>query len=513
MSVFERTLLAGKIHTDLSAADLRSLAAHHETTASTGAARYITKIRNRSAKNTYIVEDGVEVGVRQQPISLEKATAIAKDVRAYLADKEMIQVDRNLGLNDEWRLGCRLMISKPYARIAYMWHQSLFPPAENFKVDYLSIYVPEWPEKIMFAHPTEGVTFILGSDYFGESKKSFLRMAMFNSKERGGLGLHAGSKVIRVKNPETQEVEDKGFLLFGLSGTGKTTLTVHDCGLKAPEGVVIRQDDVVLLTPDAKAIGTEDGFFIKTEGLDPSQEVLYQAAIRDDAIFENVTLDNDNTPDFDDVTLTSNGRGIILRKYVGSTDDSVDLETVDKMVFITRRDDIIPPLARLNATQAAAFFMLGESIETSAGDPTKAGQAKREVGTNPFIIGPEAEEGNRLLRLLEENPEMECFLMNTGSVGKRDGSLGVKCKVHHSTGLLREIARGNIKYEIDPFWGYEVAVDAGDLNLSELDPKRYFNREELTQLNQDLKDERVAWLEQFPGLEHRILETITSAGM
>jgi phosphoenolpyruvate carboxykinase (ATP) len=319
--------------------------------------------------------------------------------------------------------------------------------------------------------------------------------------------------VIRVKNLQTHELEEKGFLLFGLSGTGKTTLTVHDCGLKAPEGVIIRQDDVVMLTPDVKATGTEDGFFIKTEGLDPSQEVLYQAAIRDDAIFENVTLDQNGKPDFDDVSLTSNGRGIILRQHVGSTDDSVDLDQVDKMVFITRRDDIIPPLARLNPTQAAAFFMLGESIETSAGDPTKAGQAKREVGTNPFIIGPEAEEGNRLLKILEENPQMECYLMNTGSVGKRDGHPGVKCKVHHSTGLLREIARGTIEYEIDPFWGYEVAVSAGDLDLAELAPARYFNREELTSLNQELKDERVAWLNQFPGLDNRILETITGAGL
>ena len=50
-------------------------------------------------------------------------------------------------------------------------------------------------------------------------------------------------------------------------------------------------------------------------------------------------------------------------------------------------------------------------------DPTKAGQAKREVGTNPFIVGPEAEEGNRLLEILRENPDMEAYILNTGSIG------------------------------------------------------------------------------------------------
>ena len=87
----------------------------------------------------------------------------------------------------------------------------------------------------------------------------------------------------------------------------------------------------------------------------------------------------------------------MLRRYIKGSGDGIDLEKANKIVFITRRNDVVPVCARLTSEQAAAYFMLGESIETSAGDPTKAGQAKREVGTNPFIVGPEAEEGNRIL--------------------------------------------------------------------------------------------------------------------
>ena len=157
--------------------------------------------------------------------------------------------------------------------------------------------------------------------------------------------------------------------------------------------------------------------------------------------------------------------------------------------------------------------MLGESIETSAGDPTKAGQAKREVGTNPFIIGPEAAEGNRLLELLKANPQIECFLLNTGRIGKKTGFDGVKCNVSHSTGLLREIARGTINYERDSFWGYEVASTTESVDLSQLQPAQYFDRSELNDLNQQLKTDRLEWLGQFPGLDAEILEVIQKAGL
>ena len=112
----------------------------------------------------------------------------------------------------------------------------------------------------------------------------------------------------------------------------------------------------------------------------------------------------------------------MLRRFIRGTGDGIDLPKANKIVFITRRNDVVPVCARLTPEQAAAYFMLGESIETSAGDPTKAGQAKREVGTNPFIVGPEAEEGNRLLAILRENPDMQAYILNTGSIGARDGN-------------------------------------------------------------------------------------------
>jgi phosphoenolpyruvate carboxykinase (ATP) len=71
---------------------------------------------------------------------------------------------------------------------------------------------------------TEWTTFVLGSDYYGEIKKAFLRMTMYRGKLAGVLGLHAGSKRLLARSSVTQQVRPYGMLLFGLSGTGKTSL-------------------------------------------------------------------------------------------------------------------------------------------------------------------------------------------------------------------------------------------------------------------------------------------------
>lgn len=505
----KRIVEAARILDNPSPVELRQMASQKERTTKYGSASYISNMRNRSAKVTFVVDpDGFELGADQQGMAPETALALAEKVHEYLKDKEVIRMDRQLCQHPKCKYHCRLYITKDFASIPYQWTSMTFEAEDkDEEPNFVSIYVPEWPEKIIFCHPLEKITYILGPDYFGECKKSFLRKAMFDIKEKDGLGFHAGSKVIRVKNVG-DELVDVGFILFGLSGTGKTTLTMHDHELVKPEMVMIRQDDVLLMNRQGYCYGTENGFYIKTEGLDESQRVLYEAAISPNAIFENVMVMEDGTIDFDNVELTSNGRGVILRKEVLGTDDKIDLEKANKIIFITRRNDIIPPVARLTPEQAAAYFMLGESIETSAGDPTKAGKSKREVGTNPFIMGPEAEEGNRLLEILKANPDMECYILNTGAVGARPGQGGKKITIKISTGIMKEIARGSIKWEKDTDWGYEVPVAIPGVEIEAYLPKNYYDPQAYQELVQKLREERRAWLEKYPTLMNEILMAI-----
>lgn len=507
MCPHQQPVQASRMFVNPSLNQLREMARPEEKTTCFGSASFVSRVRNRSAKNTYVVDNGC-LGVDQQAISLDKANDIARKVHEYLKARELICLDRQLGLNPAFKLNCRLYITKEYARIPLKWYNMLFEPdLKGAEPDLTSIYIPEWPERVIFVNPEAGVTYILGTDYFGEAKKSFLRMALYDWKRRGGVGFHAGSKILRVRTVKGT-LEDVGFIMFGLSGTGKTTLTIHDHGLQGEERVIIRQDDMVMMDHSGCCYGTENGFYIKTEGLDQSQRVLYDAATSPNAILENVKVLDDGTVLFSDSELTSNGRGVILRREVAGTDEKIDLDKAHKIIFITRRDDIIPPVARLNAEQAAAYFMLGESIETSAGDPTKAGQSKREVGTNPFIIGRESEEGGKLLDILRMNPDMECYLLNTGSVGMGGNRPAKKISIKMSTGIMKHIAKGTIKWGYDPDWGYQVPLDVPEMDIAEYNPVNYFSPGDFDERVSKLRRERIRWLAKYRGLREEIIQAI-----
>lgn len=455
-----------------------------------------TKVRNRMAKLTEVILD--------QPDPED--TELVHSVLDYLKSKEVIALDRVMCQTQGFKAHCRLYVTAEYARLPLMWGNTLFP-SEGKSPDFTALTVPEWPEKKVLVFPAAGLTIILGSDYKGENKKAMLRQVMYWAKKQGYLGLHAASKLLRVYRGN--ELKDFGFLLFGLSGTGKTSLSCHSHWLAHPETVVIRQDDVVILKKDGTAIGTEDSFYVKTDGLEPnSQPLLYAAALSPRAILENVFVHSETGKvDFFDSSLTTNGRAMVRRKDIAFTDDTVDLEKVDFIVFITRRQDIMPPIARLSQEWAAAAFMLGESVETSAGDPTEAGKSLRVVGTNPFIVGSRTEEGNMFLDILRANPDIQCFFLNTGAVG---GMVrGQNISVRDSVRILEMIAKDKIKWVKDGFWGYEVPTEIPGVEIDRFDLRSYYDDEQIDELSKNLKNERLNWLSQFPGLNQDILRAIS----
>jgi len=454
-----------------------------------------TRVRNRIAKFTEVVTGELD----------QENVELVRKVFNYLRGKEMIKLDRVMCHTPGFKRNCRLYVVSDYARLPLMWGNTLFP-SEGGEPDFTVITVPEWPEKRVLVFPESGITVILGSDYKGENKKAMLRQVMYWAKSEGNLGLHAASKILRVRRKG--KLQDIGFLLFGLSGTGKTSLSCHSHWLRPPERAIIRQDDVVILRSDGSAIGTEESFYMKTEGLEPSaQPLLYAAAISPRAILENVWVEpQTGKVDFFNTTLTSNGRAMVKRRDIAFTDNEVDLEKVNCMVFITRRYDILPPVVRLDSEWAAAAFMLGESVETSAGDPAEAGKPRRVVGTNPFIIGSEEDEGNAFLGILRNNPGIRCFLLNTGMVGGKER--GQKITVADSIKILEMIARDEITWTKDDFWGYEVPVEIPGVDMSRFDLSGYYPPEQVEEISAELKQERLQWLSQFKGLNKEIISAV-----
>ncbi|MFH1685633.1 MAG: phosphoenolpyruvate carboxykinase (ATP) [Candidatus Micrarchaeota archaeon] len=493
----ERLIENAEIIFNPSEDELREMAKGEGKETRFGSVCYKTKLKGRSAKHTQVIEGK----------ATEEQVRTIQKVVEYVANKKLIQLDRQMCLTKPFL--CRAYVSAEYAHIAQMWGMMLFKEVKIDHPDFITVQIPEWPETKIICEPKDKITFILGSDYTGELKKANLRLAMFAAKQRGGLGLHAGSKLIRVI-ADNGELQEKGVLLFGLSATGKTTLTCHHHWLDAlkREGVAIRQDDVVLLDKDSSAIGTEKNFYIKTDGLEAeNQGVLYEAAIGKSALFENVAVLPDGTIDFFDTTDTANGRAVVPRNEMRHTDLDIDLPKTDIVLFITRRNTIVPPVARLSAEQGAAFFMLGESIGSSASD-VDPGKTRRVVGTNPFIIGPLHEEGNRFYEILKRNPHIKCFLLNTGKIGEGGLKETEKITVRDSASIIREIARESIKWKKDPNWGYEVMESCPGIDISRLEPTDHYSSEDYQKLTQELKDERQEWLHRFKGLKKEIRDCI-----
>ena len=511
--------------------ELRSTAERYGVRTVYGNYNFVSTIKNRSAWLTvHIGSPSVlqcQLSQRQREI-LKDAPETVELVHNYVKSAPILCVERTMGNNPYFNPHCTLYVSvhrKEMMRLAYMIGQTLFPFREEAQgPDLYILHLPEWQEKDrqILVFPEIGVTYVLGSDYYGEDKKGFLRMAMWMAKRKGMLGVHAGAKIVKARD-KTGKIRRYGMILFGLSATGKTTHACHNHGLlDEGEGQEIVQDDVVFIRPDGAALGSERGFYLKTGYLDPKvQPIIFRAAISHNTIFENVMVDYNGNVHFDDTTLTENGRAIIQRDDLGADkSDSVNLPPLDELdgmiiIFITRRNTVVPIASKLTLEQAAAAFMLGESVETSAGDPRRAGESVREVGTNPFIVGDETYEGNWFYDLLKRNSDkIQSYLLNTGGVGenrKEDKNneilrQAVRVEIPEMAAIIRGIVRGSIEWEHNPYFGSLVPKTVNRVQMTKFDLSEFYSQEKINAYVNKLKEERLKWLKRFEGLNPTILD-------
>jgi phosphoenolpyruvate carboxykinase (ATP) len=169
----------------------------------------------------------------------------------------------------------------------------------------------------------------------------------------------------------------------------------------------------------------------------------------------------------------------------------------------------------LDRSQAAAYFMLGETRGTSAGGAAEAGKFLRVPGTNPFFPTKHAHQGNRFWELLDSSP-MDVYLMNTGRVGGGDADdRSKKVRIHHSSAIVKGIAEGTIEWEADPDFGYQVAASIPEIegdDLEILQPRKLYERQgridEYNQMVERLKNERREYMQKWDGLNPEIAAAI-----
>jgi phosphoenolpyruvate carboxykinase (ATP) len=469
-----------------------------------------TRVLARSKGSTYIVTDRPDEH-SDQTVDREEGARIAAIQDEYISDRDMVVVDGFIGHAGPYRTPARLIMEKSNANIAGMQRYLYYDPVDDggdHEPEITIVYTPNlampgYPDDRVIAVDLEaGVTRVLNSDYFGESKKGGLRMWNKRVYEGGGLAMHAGCKVI----PTAHGL--RTMLIVGLSGTGKTTTT-----FTKQNGSQAVQDDFIGLFPGGQIVSTEDGCFAKTFALSAEDEpAIHGAVTRPDAYLENVSQHGDEV-DFFDTSYTKNGRAVFNMRSIDNF-PADQVPPASFLLILNRNDNIIPGVARLDIVHAAGYFMLGETQGTSAGGKAEEGKALRVPGTNPFFPLRHEQQGNRLTELLDAHP-LEVYLLNTGRVGgSEDDDRSKKVRIPHSSAIVKGIAEGTITWDEDPDFGYQVASDVPGIDDPELlQPRRLYERQgrvdEYTGRVQRLKAERAAYLAGFPGLDEAIVKAVT----
>jgi phosphoenolpyruvate carboxykinase (ATP) len=429
-----------------------------------------------------------------------------------------VHTARQMGENDVYNPLCHLYVSvsdpKNY-RIAYMWASTVRQPTRSPGPEFTMLHIPEEHplRQQVLTIPEYNLNIALGTDYMGEDKKGFLRQAMWYVDEHGMLGLHAGTKMVTVRDPKDNRLKVYGIFMFGLTATGKSTWSCHQLGLDYAnrERTEVTQDDIVFLKRDGSALGSEpNGFFVKTDVSKDLQEAMYYALIDESALYENVMIDSHGRPDFLDESLTANGRAVIQRdklrirrgrRMMGISSKGIDLPPLDELdglvfAFITRRNTIMPFSQELTPEQAVLAYLWGESTHSYASQPLKAGESVRIVGTDPFIVGSRARKVNRfheiIMGLVDRYPgKVRFYQYNTGGLGEileeytehGEKRKRVVRKVERvPINLMAAIQRGDLRetnrYEKGRLGTQEIMATA-EGNLSQYDPRKYYSEEQI----------------------------------
>ena len=348
------------------------------------------------------------------------------------------------------------------------------------------------------------VKFCRNTNYFGEWKKGVFMGEDWRAKQGGSsIFLHAGCR------QDYLEMSHGGYdtqnsLFVALSANGKTSTSCKILARKGKEKSWLIQDDGGTLHRDGTFDGFElGGLFVKTDGLNPrDQQEAYYGCLKADTMLENVYVDENDDIDFDDVELTSNGRAIIERRDFYHASKDIGVDRVDNLVLITR-GNIIPAVAKLTTEEAAAFMVLGQSMESSAGDPSQAGKIKNEFFYDPFLAGDRAEHANLFYDILKENGHIQCFLLNTGGVG--EGTRYHDIGLQDTMGVLDSVLRGGLEDWVEsPETGLQIPRSIRLVDSILIHPEKLYSPADFAAHQHALRHQRAEVMDQYPGLDPAI---------
>jgi phosphoenolpyruvate carboxykinase (ATP) len=448
---------------------------------------YTGKHTARAAADKYIVreqttEDHVWWGEYNRPFNPQAFNTLVSRMQGYLQGKDVFVQDLHAGADPDHRMAVRIITEKAWHSL---FSRNMFIKMRN--IDALKKHVPDFTiicvpsfqasplvdgtrtETFIIANFAARLALIGGTAYGGEIKKTIFTVLNFLLPLEGVMPMHCSANVGN---------EGSVALFFGLSGTGKTTLSAD------PNRGLIGDDEHGW--GDNGVYNFEDGCYAKVIRLSPEAEPqIYACTRRFGTIIENVTLDPySRRLDLNDDIVTENTRAAYPLNYIENSVPEKMAGHPSSVVFLTcDASGVLPPIARLTTEQALYHFISGYTSKIAGTEVGLGIEPEITFSTcfgAPFMVHrPQVYADLLKSKIIKHGAK--CWLVNTGWTGGPFG-VGKRISIQHTRILLNDALNGKlikVKYRKDPVFGFEVPEECEGVPSSILDPANTWgNREE-----------------------------------
>src|SRR5688500_1072956 len=433
----------------------------------------------RSPKDKFVVHEPVTAdqvwwGTTNRPVDEALFANLLEKARRYVADRELYVFDGYAGADPAYRLPLRVVSERAWHSL-FSHNMFLREPdrarLETFVPDAHVIDVPGLladpatdgtrSSTFILVHLAERLVLIGGTEYAGEIKKSIFGLLKYLLPQRGVLSMHCSANYGRDR--------DDAALFFGLSGTGKTTLSAD------PNRTLIGDDEHGW--SDSHVFNFEGGCYAKMIRLSAEAEPeIFATTKRFGTVLENVVMDPVTRElDLDDPSLAENSRGAYPIDFIPNSSDE-NMGPLPKNVVMLTADafGVLPPIARLTPDQARYHFLSGYTAQVAG---TEIGVTEPDAAFStcfgaPFMPRHPSVYGNLLQERIARGG-VDCWLVNTGWTGGKYG-IGKRMPIKATRALLNAALDGslkNAKFRKDPNFGFDVPVEVPGVDSAILDPR------------------------------------------
>jgi len=433
----------------------------------------------RAANDKYIVkepttQDHIWWGVYNRPMAPDKFDGIVTRLLAYLQGEELFVQDCYVGADPNYRLPIRIITESAWQ--SYFARNMFISPKsrEEYKYfipEFTLIAVPSFnvdpridgtlSDTAIVINFAQKLAIVAGSSYAGEIKKTIFTLMNYLMPLEGVMSMHCSANV---------GADNDVALFFGLSGTGKTTLSAD------PKRRLIGDDEHGW--SDDAVFNYENGCYAKVIRLSAEHEPqIYSAIHRFGAILENVVYDMPSRKlDLDDEIITENTRASYPLDFIeNAVPEKMVYAQPKNIIFLTcDATGVMPPIALLNLNQAMYHFISGYTAKIAG---TEIGLGiEPEITFSacfgaPFMVHHPFFYANLLKEKIQRN-NVRVWLVNTGWVGGKFG-VGKRISIRHTRNLLNAALEGkldNVPYRKDKIFGFEVPLTCPDVPEDVLEP-------------------------------------------